>query len=120
MVKILLVDDDPTIQKTTTNLAKLANVEIEVCGTGEDGLEACKKSGDSFDFILMDNYLPNMDGIQTTSQIRSLPNGGGFKIILYSGNDYDDDFISSNKFDGFQKKPMSKKAFEEWMTKLKK
>jgi len=120
MVKILLVDDDPTIQKTTTNLAKLANVEIEVCGTGEDGLETCKKSGDAFDFILMDNYLPTMDGIETTNQIRSLSNGASFKIILYSGDDYDDDFIKSKKFDGFQKKPMSKKAFEEWVNKLKK
>ena len=65
---LLLVDDDSTIQKTTSNLAKKIGVDIEVLTSGEDALSLLS-GGAEFDFILMDNYMGGISGIDRKSVV---------------------------------------------------
>ncbi|MCX8047633.1 MAG: response regulator, partial [Anoxybacillus gonensis] len=70
MIRILLVEDDPMVQQI--NKKFVAQVEgVSVVGTaanGEDALEKLEKLRP--DLILLDVYMPKMDGIQTIRLFR--------------------------------------------------
>ena len=69
-LKILLVEDNEMNIVVATNIMSKWNVNIE---TALNGLEAIKKvSSRSYDFILMDLQMPEMDGYQATKQIRKM------------------------------------------------
>ena len=79
-MRILLVDDSATNQK-------LANIVLRKMGfdpvTANNGAEAIEKVKTSiFDLILMDIEMPEIDGIQTTREIRKLENPGNRPYIV--------------------------------------
>ena len=117
-MKVLLVDDDSTIQKSTSNLAKKIGIDIEVLTSGEDALKLLS-GGAEFDFILMDNYMGGISGIEATSKIRALGHGNTYKIILMTADETDEETVKKLGFDGFQMKPMTKTAFEGHVAKYK-
>jgi signal transduction histidine kinase/CheY-like chemotaxis protein len=66
--RVLLVEDNPTNQMLMKVLLKKLGLSFEVA---EDGLQAigCYEQGE-FDAILMDENMPNMNGIEATQAIR--------------------------------------------------
>ena len=67
-VKILLVEDNPINQNVATSM--LATLGC-LCTVAEDGVQALARWRDgAFDIILMDCYMPNMDGYAATQAIR--------------------------------------------------
>ena len=67
-VKILLVEDNPINRNVATSM--LATLGC-LCNVAEDGVKALAKWQDgAFDLILMDCYMPNMDGYAATQAIR--------------------------------------------------
>ena len=70
-MRLLIVDDDPLIQKSLTiNLAR--QDDIEIVGSADDGaaaLTACQAH--SPDVVLMDIRMPGTDGIAATRLIKS-------------------------------------------------
>jgi CheY-like chemotaxis protein len=66
--KILMAEDHPMNQLLAKKLFKKWNCEIEFAHNGIKALEKLRYQ--SFDLILMDLQMPEMDGYQTTSYIR--------------------------------------------------
>jgi CheY-like chemotaxis protein len=83
-MKILLVEDDDICQMAIRTFSKKLEIDLDVASNGKEGLEKAK-SDPSYDLILMDIYMPEMDGYQATEAIRSLSNGSQYKIIALSG-----------------------------------
>ena len=68
---ILVVEDDPVNLLFISELLKtLGFTEIDQAYTGKEALEMLEKA--SYDLILMDCQMPEMDGYQATKEIRQL------------------------------------------------
>ena len=67
-VKILLVEDNPINQNVATNMLGTLGYVFCVAEDGEQALAMWQN--EAFDVILMDCYMPNMDGYAATQAIR--------------------------------------------------
>src|SRR5207249_1735338 len=75
-IRLVVIDDDPAVRRATTQLIH-NQPDMMVLDTGSTGREALKLATElQPDVVLMDLYLPDMDGIQTIWLVSShFPNG---------------------------------------------
>jgi len=66
--RILLVDDDPVNQMVALGLLRRHGWQAVAAGNGKEALQSLAKQ--TFDLILMDLQMPEMDGYQTAAAIR--------------------------------------------------
>lgn len=66
--KILIIEDDVFLGQKVSQLLESKGFKTQVCHDGEQGLLAALKS--SFDLILLDIMLPNMNGLNILSLLR--------------------------------------------------
>jgi len=87
--KILLVEDNPTNQLVAKAILKDMGFVVDLA---INGLEAVSKaSSNSYDTILMDVQMPDMDGIQATRQIRASSEEHNVPIIAMTAAAMDTD-----------------------------
>ncbi len=68
MAKVLIVDDDVAVQATIRLLLERAGHSVVVASDGQKGL-AIFEAG-KFDLLLLDIFMPGMDGLETMRLIR--------------------------------------------------
>jgi PAS domain S-box-containing protein len=85
-VKVLVVDDNNINIKVTAAYLAKHNIKADSVTSGAEALRMLQ--GENFDLIFMDHMMPEMDGVETTAQIRALPDGEGRNtpIIALSAN----------------------------------
>ncbi len=81
---VLLVEDNLINQEVAYDFLKMLNCQIELAHNGIDALT--KVNQQSFDLILMDCHLPEMDGFEATRRIRELPTFKTVPIIALTAN----------------------------------
>ncbi len=111
--KILIVEDNITNQMVLQGmLKKLGFASI----TAENGLRALEiLQTNSFDLILMDCQMPEMDGFETTQQIRKTCNGqAAVPIIAVTANAMDGDREKCLRagMNDYMKKPINRDLLE--------
>jgi signal transduction histidine kinase/CheY-like chemotaxis protein len=85
-LSLLLVEDEPVSQMIVAGLLADEGYEVDTASSGSEALE--KVAQRSFDVILMDLRMPEMDGFETTMCIRSLPDKrvATTKIVAFTGD----------------------------------
>jgi len=73
MKSCLVVDDSKVIRKVSRGILEALGFQVDEAADGQEALDACKK-GD-FDVILLDWYMPVMNGLEFLRAMRALPNG---------------------------------------------
>ena len=80
-MKFLIVDDFSTMRRIIRNLLKeIGYVNADEAEDGQVALTKLKHGG--FDFVVSDINMPNMNGIEFTRQVRTLPAYRTVPIIL--------------------------------------
>lgn len=89
-LKILLVDDNPINLKFLFYTLR-NDYEVEMASGGKEALNLTRNT--KYDLIIMDLWMPLIDGAETTRQIRSLESNINKKtpIIFCSTSSADDD-----------------------------
>ena len=92
-MKILLVEDNLMNQKVVMFNLKKLNCDITPVSNGKEALENFKNN--SYDLILMDIMLPEMNGYEITTEIRKFEKLREVKnpvtIIALTANTYEND-----------------------------
>jgi len=67
--RILLVDDEPAIQRSVGLLLRARGYEVEIAGTGADALEMAANHAP--DLIVLDLGLPDLEGTEVCRRVRA-------------------------------------------------
>ncbi len=101
--KILVVDDNTINLLVTKKTLESHGIQADIASNGQEGIDKIIES--DYDLVLMDVFMPKMDGIEATKRIRKL--GKTVTIIALTAvtqNEQDDHFKSA-KFDDSIVKP---------------
>lgn len=82
MARILVIDDDNAVREATTMLLKGRGFDAVPAPDGKSGLDAIKAGG-PFDLVIVDLFMPGMDGLETTRAIRQCDSS--VPVIAVSG-----------------------------------
>ena len=67
---ILVVDDEPIMQEILADFLEDEGYEVDVAGSGEDGVELAHQS--PYDCAIVDLMMPGIDGIETTQALKKI------------------------------------------------
>ena len=83
-LRVLLVEDNPVNQQVATAMLLKRGHQVDVASNGREGVDAVAR--ESYDVVLMDIQMPEMDGFEATAQIRALPQGRTLPIIALTAH----------------------------------
>lgn len=102
---VLLAEDNLVNQMVTRKLLENLGLEVDTANDGKEAIEKIQHR--TYDLVLMDIQMPEMDGIEATRHIRNQLKLGTI-IIALSANTQDQDIRASEEagMNSFLKKPL--------------
>jgi len=88
MAKILAVDDSKSMRQMVSMSLKSAGHDVTEAEDGAMALDIAKKQG--FDLIVTDINMPNMNGIELITALRTMPNYKFTPILCLTTESSDD------------------------------
>lgn len=79
---ILVVEDDPVNQLVASRFIEAEGFAVQVVDNGPDALEILKQQSGDFSLVLMDYYMPTMDGCEVTRKFRAFEKKNAVKKPL--------------------------------------
>jgi len=108
MKKVLVAEDSSVIQNLTKKILQFQNFDIKSVKNGKEVLKSMET--ETFDLILMDINMPQMDGMACIREIRSMSDKSksNIPVVAITGNakNYSEDDFSSAGFNDFLAKPL--------------
>jgi two-component system nitrogen regulation response regulator NtrX len=102
---ILVVDDERGIRETLRGVLQDESFAVETAASGEDCLKAA--AGKNFSCILLDIWLPGIDGLETLKRLKD--DGNDAPVIMISGHGNIETAVKATKLGAFDfiEKPLS-------------
>lgn len=90
MKRCLILEDNPVNQMAAQNIADKLGFAVTLCSNGAEGLDYCR-TNPMPDLILLDGFMPQMNGLEFLCQLQDLPHKEkAFIIFCSSSMDRDD------------------------------
>ncbi len=86
LLKVLLVDDDKIVQRTSERLFVICGFKVDVAYDGLQAIDMAMSAFPRYDFILMDIHMPTMDGIQATREIKRIREYESVPVFALTGD----------------------------------
>ena len=83
--RVLAVDDDPMILQLIKNLLKKESCLVETSANASQAWEILEQPDSCFDFMVLDRFLPNIDGLDLLRRIKADSRLGAMPVIMQSG-----------------------------------
>lgn len=118
-LRFLVVDDFATMRRIVRNLLKdLGFNNVEEAEDGFDALNKLRTS--SFDFVISDWNMPNMDGLQLLSEIRQDSQLGSLPVLMVTAEAKKENIIAAAQAgaSGYVVKPFTAATLEEKLGKI--
>jgi two-component system nitrogen regulation response regulator NtrX len=105
MDSILIVDDEPGIRETLSAVMKDEGFSVQAVSSGEECLAAVEQR--AYGCILLDVWLPGIDGLETLQQLRAA--GSESAVVIISGHGNVETAVRATKLGAFDfiEKPLS-------------
>ena len=105
MPNILIVDDEAAIRESLTGVLEDERYAVASAASGEACLDALGRK--TFDVVLLDIWLPGMDGLEALQKIREMENTP--EVIIISGHGTIETAVRATKLGAFDflEKPLS-------------
>ena len=103
--RILVVDDEPGVRSALEAILADEGFDVTTVESGEAGLEALDRG--SFDAVLLDVWLPGIDGLDTLRRMREL--NRDVEVVMISGHGTIETAVRATKLGAFDfvEKPLS-------------
>jgi two-component system nitrogen regulation response regulator NtrX len=103
--RILIVDDEPGVRTALENILADEGFTVVTASSGEAGLEVFDSQ--AFDAVLLDVWLPGIDGLETLQRLREKSEDS--EIVMISGHGTIETAVRATKLGAFDfvEKPLS-------------
>jgi two-component system chemotaxis response regulator CheY len=118
-LKILVVDDFPTMRRIVRNLLKELGFEnVDEAEDGQMALEKLRTGG--FQFVVSDWNMPNLDGLSMLQQIRADANMCKLPVLMVTAEAKKENIVAAAQAgaNGYVVKPFTAATLEEKLTKI--
>jgi two-component system, NtrC family, nitrogen regulation response regulator NtrX len=105
--KVLIVDDEVNIRQSLRGVLSDENYQCTTVSSGEECLDALAR--EAFEAVLLDIWLPGMDGLAALSRIQELPIDTRPAVIMISGHGNIETAVKATKLGAFDfvEKPLT-------------
>jgi len=103
--KLLIVDDEEGIRESLASILRDERYAVETVASAEDAIDRISRN--DFQVVLLDIWLPGIDGMEALSRIQSLPRPPA--VIMISGHGTIETAVRATKLGAFDfiEKPLS-------------
>lgn len=108
MEQILVVEDDRAIRHLVAEILKGAGYAVDTSADGAEGLEKLKQN--KYDLILLDIWMPKMNGLEFLAELRSRP--AAPRVIVMTADNTPETLLSAIREQAYRcvTKPFQSKA----------
>jgi len=78
--KVLLVEDNDVNRKVASAVLRKLGLAVVEAANGREAIDLCQEA--SFDLVLMDMHMPEMDGLEATRVLRARESAGGGRLPI--------------------------------------
>lgn len=118
-MKALVVDDSSINLKVAKGLLEREGLEVETALSGYECLE--KVRANNYDIIFMDIMMPEMDGKETFTKLKELPNFNTPVVTLTADTrETKEDYINKYHFNDYIAKPIRTEELKKVLSKIQK
>ncbi len=118
-MKILVVDDFPTMRRIVRNLIKeLGYINVD---EAEDGMAALARlRGGGYDFVVSDWNMPNLDGLSMLKEIRADAALSHLPVLMVTAESKKENIIAAAQAgaSGYVVKPFTAATLDEKLNKI--